>query len=103
MYVFAPIKTAPQEIAVSIFAGIIPTDVATPSVNPIAPAVVKNTRYVGVLSKKLESPPVVQNIWNGSVISRLLPIDLKISRAGCIVMKIPTNKTATSWIASQVK
>lgn len=44
IYVFAPMNTAPQEIAVSTFTGTIPRVVASPSAKPLAPAVVKNTR-----------------------------------------------------------
>ena len=62
IYVFAPINTAPQEIAVRVFTEIVPRVVAIPLVNPSVPAVVRNTRYVGVLSRKLESAPVAQNI-----------------------------------------
>lgn len=37
-------NTAPQEIAVSILTGIVPTVVAIPCVKPSVPAVVRNTR-----------------------------------------------------------
>lgn len=62
IYVTAPINTAPHEIAVRSFSDTIPTVVAIPVVAPSVPAVVRNTRYVGVLSRKLESAPVIQNI-----------------------------------------
>ena len=81
IYVFAPINTAPVEIAISICTGTIPSAVETPVVKFIAPAVVRNTRYVGVLSRKLDSAPVTQNIWNGSVSPRLAPALFKIIRA----------------------
>ena len=68
IYVLAPMNTAPAEIARSIFTGTVPSAVAIPLENPREPAVVKNTRYVGVLSRKLDRSPVAQNIWNGSVI-----------------------------------
>ena len=44
IYVFAPINTAPQEIASSILAGTVPRAVTMPCDNPKAPAVVRNTR-----------------------------------------------------------
>ena len=55
-------NTAPAEIAISICCGTTPSDVAMPSVKPRVPAVVRNTRYVGVLSRKLDRRPVAQNI-----------------------------------------
>ncbi len=39
----------------------------------------------------------------GVKVQGLLPALFKIIRAGCIVMKIPINNTATSWIAPHVK
>ena len=51
---------------------------------------------VGVLSRKLDSRPVAQNISNGSEMPRFAPFAFRIIRAGCIVMKIPINRTATS-------
>ena len=103
IYVLAPMNTAPQEIAISILTGTTPSVVATPVVKCMAPAVVRKTRYVGVLSRKLESAPVAQNISNGSVIPRPEPALFNTIRAGCMVMKIPMKSTATSWIAPHVK
>ena len=103
IYVFAPMNTAPHEIASSILTGTAPSVVATPPLNPSAPAVVRNTRYVGVLSRKLDRAPVAQNIWNGLLIPSSAPFAFRIISAGCIVIKIPINRTATSWIAPQVK
>ena len=65
MYVFAPMKTAPAEIASSMTGVTVPTEVMTPDVAPRLPAVCRKTRYVGVLSKKEESAPVIQNICHG--------------------------------------
>jgi len=65
IYVLAPINTAPQEIAISIFTETVPTVVEIPFVAPRVPAVVRNTRYVGVLSRKLDNAPVAQNISRG--------------------------------------
>ena len=96
-------NTAPHEIASSILTGTAPSVVATPPLNPSAPAVVRNTRYVGVLSRKLDRAPVAQNIWNGLLIPSSAPFAFRIISAGCIVIKIPINRTATSWIAPQVK
>ena len=44
-----------------------------------------------------------QNIWKGSVIPNFGPLAFNSIRAGCMVMKIPTNSTATSLMALQVK
>lgn len=55
------------------------------------------------MSRKLDNRPVAQNISNGSVIPSSAPFAFKIISAGCIVIKIPTKRTATSWIAPQVK
>ena len=74
-----------------------------PLVNPSVPAVVKNTRYVGVLSRKLESAPVVQNICHAFDIPSVGPTALRIISAGCIVINIPINSIATSLIAPQLK
>ena len=96
IYVLAPINTAPQEIASSIICGTIPTLVCRPAVAPSVPAVVRNTRYVGVLSRKLDMAPVTQNICHGSVRPSSAPFAFKIRSAGIIVIKIPINSTATS-------
>ena len=96
IYVPAPINTAPQDIAVRSFTVIIPALVVIPFVNPNVPAVVKNTRYVGVLSRKLQSAPVVQNICHALLIPSVGPTALRIIRAGCIVINIPIKSTATS-------
>ena len=55
------------------------------------------------MSRKLDNAPVTQNIWYGCESPRFAPALFKIIRAGCIVMKIPINNTATSWIAPHVK
>lgn len=55
------------------------------------------------MSRKLDSVPVAQNIWYGSLIPRFDPTDFNSISAGCIVIKIPINKTATSLIAPHVK
>ena len=96
-------NTAPQEMADRILVGTVPSVVVIPLVNASVPAVVRNTRYVGVLSRKLESAPVAQNISAGLVIPRFGPTAFRSINAGCMVIKIPMNKTATSWIAPQVK
>ena len=54
MYVFAPIKTAPAEIASKVFA------ISFISILGSPPAVLKKTRYVGALSRKLDKIPVNQ-------------------------------------------
>ena len=55
------------------------------------------------MSRKLDSAPVAQNISSGLVIPRFGPTALRSINAGCMVIKIPINSTATSWIAPQVK
>ena len=96
MHLILWLNTAPQDIAVRSFTVIIPAHVVIPFVNPNVPAVVKNTRYVGVLSRKLESAPVVQNICHALFIPSVGPTALRIIRAGCIVINIPIKSTATS-------
>ena len=54
IYVFAPIKTAPAEIASKVFAISFIRIIGSP------PAVLKKTRYVGALSRKLDRIPVNQ-------------------------------------------
>ena len=44
MYVLAPINTAPQEMASSIWMGTVPSAVEMPLEKLSAPAVVRNTR-----------------------------------------------------------
>ena len=89
-------NTAPQEMADRILVGTVPSVVVIPFVNASVPAVVRNTRYVGVLSRKLDSAPVAQNISNGLLIPSSAPFAFRIINAGCIVIKIPMNRTATS-------
>jgi len=54
IYELAPIKTAPAEIARSVL------DISPISKFGSPPAVLKKTRYVGALSKKLDKIPVAQ-------------------------------------------
>jgi hypothetical protein len=54
IYVLAPINTAPAEIANRVLC------CAPIKMDGSPPAVLKKTRYVGALSKKLESIPVNQ-------------------------------------------
>lgn len=65
IYVLAPMKTAPAEIASNMICETVPTVVSMPAVAPRAPAVCKNTRYVGVLSRNDERAPTAQNICHG--------------------------------------
>src|SRR5262249_2955493 len=70
-----------------------------------------NVRYVGALSRKLDSTPEPQknchgrcraNDWPNS--SRCpLPHAFRINSAGVIVTKMPANKTATSTMGDQPK
>ena len=57
MYVFAPIKTAPAEIAKSVW---LPCPIKSETVIVSPKAALKKTRYVGALSKKLDKIPVNQ-------------------------------------------
>ena len=54
IYVFAPMKTAPAEMANKVWLKSPMSNEGSP------PAVLKNTRYVGALSKKLDKIPVAQ-------------------------------------------
>ena len=54
IYVFAPINTAPADIARRVWESSPINWMGSP------PAVLKNTKYVGALSKKLDNIPVAQ-------------------------------------------
>ena len=54
IYVLAPINTAPKEIANNVPERDVINSIGSP------PAVLKKTRYVGALSKKLDKIPVNQ-------------------------------------------
>ena len=54
IYVFAPINTAPADIAKSVL------DISVINCTGSPPAVLKKTKYVGALSKKLDNIPVAQ-------------------------------------------
>ena len=87
-------KTAPNEMATRVVLDM--SSVAFP------PAIWKNTRYVGALSKTPDKSPVVQKNCDGSIVDEilknsnndfkgpLLPIFNK-STMGAIVIKIPKN------------
>ena len=107
MYELAPMKTAPAEIAVSV-AAIGPIKAAA---SP--PARLKKTRYVGALSRKLDSTPVSQKymvlsgappgpvtIATSGASAPLLPA-CRIASTGMMVMKMPANSLATSSIGPQ--
>ena len=70
--------------------------VATPSVNPSEAAVVRNTRYVGALSRNDESSPVDQKNSQDSVSPSCPQLLLRIARAGIMVMNMPIKSFATS-------
>ena len=107
IYVFAPIKTAPAEIAKSVLLNSPINVIGSP------PAVLKKTKYVGALSKKLDNTPVYQKyiIFTGSPLleTELIIPDrapfvpaFKIAIAGIIVTNIPAKSFATSIIGNQV-
>ena len=107
IYVFAPIKTAPAEIANNVFFSSPIKVIGSP------PAVLKNTKYVGALSKKLDNTPVYQKyiILTGPLsleTALIIPANaplvpaLSIAIAGMIVTKIPAKSFATSMIGNQV-
>jgi len=57
-------NTAPQEIASRICSGTIPISVTTPDFAPNPTATLRNVRYVGALSRKLESAPSGLKQWS---------------------------------------
>src|SRR5262249_25665021 len=65
-----------------------------PPTNPDAIAV--NVMYVGALSRRPDSRPDIQKKCQGAFKSRDGARALRISKAGTIVTKIPTNSAATS-------
>ena len=103
IYVFAPINTAPDEIAIRRIFGTNPPVTCIPSLKPSESAVLKNTRYVGVLSRKLDKNPVIQKNCQGFVTPSSPPFTSRIRSVGIIVINIPMKSIATSSIASHVK
>src|SRR6478752_1490991 len=109
-------KTEPQEMAAKSAAASAPLakncerTSAEPSATPSLPAAVAaNVRYVGALSRKLDRMPLPQKYSHGSFMKKCprsglkpWPHAFRICRAGVIVMKIPTNNTATSTIGPNV-
>src|SRR5438046_8019878 len=67
--------------------------------NPDAIAV--NVRYVGALSRTLESAPDSQKKCHGACRLMAAARALRISSAGTIVTKIPRNSAATSMIGEK--
>ena len=102
MYVLAPMKTAPAEMASNMIWDTVPTEVVIPWVAPRAPAVWRKTRYVGVLSRKDDKAPVAQNICHGWDRPSSAPWALSRIRAGIMVMKMPMKSFATSKIGAYV-
>ena len=72
-------------------------------VSPDDAAVVRNTRYVGALSRNEDRAPVIQKNCHGCVTPSSLPLALSIARAGIMVRNIPMNSFATSAIGTNVK
>src|SRR4029079_19795536 len=62
-----------------------------------------NTRYVGALSSTLDKLPDAQKKCGAVSKPSSLPFAPNICNAGCMQMKIPTNKAATSIIAPYAK
>src|SRR6266511_2265730 len=105
----APMNTAPAEIAASVVA------IGPINATGSPPARLKNTRYVGALSRKLESAPVNQK-YRASIGAPLeletaassgastpaLPA-LRIAIAGMMVRKIAAKSLATSMIGPHSK
>ena len=104
MYVFAPIKTDPQETAASKLRPN-PDRSSAPKFSTLVPinpdAIAVNVKYVGALSKKLESAPDIQKKCHGSFKSNVVARALRISKAGTIVMNIPRNNAPTSTIGEK--
>src|SRR5437667_7654433 len=67
--------------------------------NPDAIAV--NVRYVGALSRTLDSAPDIQKKCQGAFMSQAAARALRISNAGTIVTNIPRNNAATSIIGEK--
>ena len=108
IYVFAPIKTAPHEIANNVFECVVINSIAFP------PAALKKTKYVGALSKNDDKIPVNQKyiilfglpsiFWVESTMTANAPSEpaFNIAIAGIMVIKIPTNNFATSSMGNHV-
>src|SRR5712671_6801231 len=99
IYVFAPMNTDPQETAVSrdLPRSDFNNVAKFSTVPPTSPdAIAENVRYVGALSRKLDSPPDIQKYCHGSLRFSDMALAFRISRAGIIVTKMPRNKAATS-------
>src|SRR5438093_12347251 len=97
-------KTDPQEIAASKvwpnpdrniplrFSTLVPS-------RPEAIAV--NVKYVGALSRTLDSAPDIQKKCHGSFKLKAAARALRISNAGTMVIKIPRNNAPTSMIGEK--
>ena len=104
MYVFAPIKTEPHETAANKLWPNPDSNSerklsALPPTNPEAIAV--NVRYVGALSRTLDSAPDIQKKCHGAFKSKAAARALRISNAGTMVIKIPRNNAPTSMIGEK--
>src|SRR5262249_28908844 len=64
-------------------------------------AIATKVRYVGALSKTLDSAPDIQKKCHGAFKSKEAARELRISNAGTIVTKIPRNNAATSTIGEK--
>ena len=62
-----------------------------------------NVRYVGALSRKLDSKPAAQKNSAGVFTPSLAPLAFRINNAGIMVMKMPANSTATSMIGAEAE
>ena len=69
----------------------------------VKPVLIKNTKYVGALSRKADKIPVIQKY--------ILPVNEENDswfldnkdNAGITVINIPANNLDTSWTGNQVK
>src|SRR2546430_10272297 len=64
-------------------------------------AIAVNVKYVGALSRTLDSAPDIQKKCHGAFRSKAVARALRISRAGTIVTNIPRNNAATSTIGEK--
>src|SRR5262245_44140520 len=97
IYVFAPIDTDLHETAARIFSPrLVLRRVFRSSMwPPTTPdAMALKVRYVGALSRKLESPPDIQKNCHGCLKFRDAACALRISSAGTMVTKMPRNRAA---------
>lgn len=104
MYVKAPIKTDPQEIAANKLcpASDFTRELRFSALPPTNPeAIAAKVMYVGALSRMPESNPVTQKKCQGALRPNVEARALRISNAGTIVTNTPRNNAAISKIGEK--